>query len=451
MPMETFFWLFLVFCIGLLLRIHFRLKNKIFGNDVWYHLHIIKHLKKYGKLPEKIDNFTIKTSFAQPSIFYYLFSWIPKKDLLKVGQFFCPVLDSLTIFLVYFVGQTVINPAGGLIAATIYAFSPTNIFESLPFTSRTLGVTFFGLTIYSMYFAPTNEILFGLSILFVALTLNTSKFATQALFLFTVIFSFLQLTGIYLIILSLGTALAILVSKGYYLKVLNNHIEMLKFWKNNISERWKQKGIERNLINLSKTALNPWVIIPFIAFAFYGQLNFWIIGSLTAIVLCILTSFDKLAFLGDNFRYLTFGSFFISIASAEFFAGYETLSPAFFVFCVFSISIHVYLQRWLKRRSHDSIFGKEALSAFDFIKKLKGNMLCIPTSISYVTMYFTNKKVVYCDNDWKLCPDLFPKLKGNLKSIIKKRKVKYILKEKSQKIKVPGKVLFKNKRFEIYG
>ena len=212
-----------------------RFFNKYFGVDVWTRLLEIDQVKKaHHKIPGRITKgFIIDGFFDYPPVFPFIFSFFPKDFLLKKQGFIAPFFDAIQNVVVFFIAMQIThNPAVAFLSQAIYGLTPIISIENSYLTPRSLGYLLFTLSFYPLLVFHTThqpQLLF-VSIFFTILLFLTHRFALQA-FLFTaVFFAIYDKSAIYIFVPIIGFLGAILVTKGYYLRVAKGHLSNIYFW-----------------------------------------------------------------------------------------------------------------------------------------------------------------------------------------------------------------------------
>src|SRR3989344_4496295 len=219
-----------------------RFINKYFGVDVWTRLIETDHVRKNNhKMPGKITKgFIINGFFDYPPLFPFLLSFIPKKTLEQFQGFVAPFFDAihcLVVFLISFqlTGKLEIS----LLSQFIYMLTPLIVLENSYLTPRSFGYLNFTLALYPLliYSVSPKLIYLLIGFIFSVVIFLSHRFATQSFLFAILLFSFLDQTLFYMFIFTLSLLTAILVTKGYYLKVLKGHLYNIYFWIKNYNYR----------------------------------------------------------------------------------------------------------------------------------------------------------------------------------------------------------------------
>jgi len=455
--------------LGFFLQSYPRFFNKYFGVDVWTRLLEIDQVKKaHHKIPGRITKgFIIDGFFDYPPVFPFIFSFFPKDFLLKKQGFIAPFFDAIQNVVVFFIAMQIThNPAVAFLSQAIYGLTPIISIENSYLTPRSLGYLLFTLSFYPLLVFHTThqpQLLF-VSIFFTILLFLTHRFALQA-FLFTaVFFAIYDKSAIYIFVPIIGFLGAILVTKGYYLRVAKGHLSNIYFWVINYQDRFshqiygrknKQKsdwvgkiyGLLSTFSPVFLFGLNIWLFSGFVYFYLIYFTNFSIIKTpvLVSMSVWILSLYVLAAIvlkvkwlipIGEGQRYLEMCTVPSSILSAVLFFFFYN---RFGIIVVFVLSlmlienllliITIQIKGIIKDKNRS--LTQNIIEAYSYINKLSGTprIMCIPHQITTMTVYHTKADIlVNADNPRLLkLSDFFPVVKKPIEEIIKKYSLDYIL------------------------
>jgi hypothetical protein len=468
--------------IGFLLQTYTRLFNKNFGVDVWTRLLETDHVRKAGhKMPGNIGGqFIVEGHFDYPPVFPFLLSFFNRRTIEKYQGLVAPFFDSLNNLLVFWVAYYFTNNIFlSILAQAIYTFTPVMVLENSSLTPRSLGYLMFNLSFLSLLMTvlSSNYIFLILAFIFSTLLFLSHRFAMQSLFFISIFFTFWQHTPIYLGVFSLSLILAILVTKGYYLKVLIGHLYNIYFWIPNRDfrfahqirgpEKWtgKKDFVELVYFMLSKfaplsmIATNPWIIGAILVFAVSYFPNFFPLGIAIPVYIFIFTIWvvvfyiigipilmlPQLRCIGEGYRYLEMAALPASvIASWLFFQIQATpysLVANLFYFGIFigNLGLIIYAHKKIISDRNRSV-TVDMQNAFNFLNKHPKvfRVLCIPHQNTTNLIYHTKHQVFVNANNAGLIPIsvVYPIIKWPLTDTIEKYDLNLIfLKESFAKIK----------------
>lgn len=441
-----------------------RFLNRNCGVDVWTHLLYLKEFKKKNRIPEKIEgNFLIPGKYDYPPMFILILSRFPFKIVEKFEFLFSPFFDSIHVLLIFWVSYYITNSLLiSLITQALYIVTPIIIVENSSATPRSLGYTLLTLTFVSIFFYQNN---LGLSFLIASIIAGTfiflsHRFTAQGFLFFSITFSIIFRSPIYIFIFALSFLIALIVSDGFYLTVLRGHIGNLIFWYKNIKYRFyhqikgelKAKNHKDFVFRIYNEFLkfppfilaitNPWTMIIFPLLLFYlpkepilFKLFIWV--SVSYVLSLITLWIPRLRFLGEGQRYLELSAFPAALLSANFLINivpfnYRAYSAFLYILiALLSILTIIVIQRKAIIKDQLRSLTPDLLRMFDYLEKLKNKpaLLCLPHQITTNTIYHTGSPV-FVNADYKdinKISDVYPYLKKPIRSILKQHKLDAIL------------------------
>lgn len=450
--------------IAFFFEIYPRLINKKIGVDIWTHLLYLKEYKKQRGIPNYIsDGFIIPGGYDYPPMFITLLSKFSIRIVEKYEFLFSPFFDFIHLVAIFFITYVITGDlAMSLLTQVLYSLTPIIILENSSATPRSLGYLLFTLLFFSIfnYTNTGSELFLLLAFLFGSLILLTHRFTTQGFLIYSIVFSLVELDPIYVGIF-LGSFLgAIIISRGFYLKVLAGHIGNLKFWYKNIEFRFfhQIKGdykshkssdfvfkIYNQFINIPPVVLtvtNPWILFVFLSMLFYLPLDallqrllLWIMISY---VLALVTIWiKKLRFLGEGQRYLELSAFPSALLAARFILEYQVDNFSFSIYGlaaivgISSLVTIIVIQRKAIIKDRLRTLIPELEDMYLYIKKMKKKprILCIPHQITTNTIFHTGAEVFVNANyrDIEKISEAYPFFRVPIKRFMKKHKLDLIL------------------------
>lgn len=466
--------------IGFILQTYIRIFNKSFGVDVWTRLLETDHVRNAGhKIPGKISGqFIVEGYFDYPPIFPFLLSFFKKKTIEKIQGLVAPFFDSLNNLLIFWVAYYFTNDFRiGLSAQAVYTFIPLVVLENSSLTPRSLGYLNFNLAfISSLIFTQTHSPIFLLSsIIFTALIFLTHRFAMQSLLFVSLFFSVYKQDFFFIGVFLLGAILALLITNGYYIRVLKGHLYNIYFWIPNRAYRFvhqvrravdsgeKKDFVEIVYVVLSKfapisiLAANLWVVVAFVivSIQFFGPIFLntkipdfiqiftnWILFFYFLGIPILMVVY--LRCIGEGHRYLEMVTLPTSIVASWLF--FQLIYTQYFILAILiysglfivGISLIAYSHRKIILDRNRSI-TPQMEDAFNFLnsKKIIYRILCIPHQNTTNVLYHTKHKVFVNANNQGLMEVscVYPVIKWPLTDTIKKYNLNLIfLKESFAKI-----------------
>ena len=414
-----------IIALAIYLRCRVGFKKKI-GQDTWVHLLIADIIRKKKRLPNKTEYFIYEGPYGYPPLLHILLALIPRKIAERFAWLFSAIVESIQIIFLFFFSLYITGePTVAILASFVYAISPIMISESHSLNTRPLGSLIFTLAIVPIILYPIYDNLYfaTIGVFFGILLLHTHKLATQALFFTLIGFALIERNPVYLLIEVCIFGGAIILSGGWYLKrILPEHIAILDFWRIHIKDDYysreehlykgedtesKNQPLIALLIKKLKKVIGPsyWMFFVMFSLLFLGfnlstievKLIEWMLIIFSCFILFDYVPFLK--FLGEGHRYLEYG-----MVPAVFLAASIVVSSisnifvaAIFLFCILLSLRTIYASQRSEARGYDRIALNPALKEiYEYVKKSKKEgVMCIPYNLSFMTAYFTRKKVFY--------------------------------------------------------
>lgn len=463
---------FLFLCIPLIsffLQSYPRFFNKYFGVDVWTRLLEIDHVKKAKhRIPQKITKgFIIDGYFDYPIVFPWIFSFFDKRFLLKMQGFVSPFFDILQNILVYFIAyQLTENIIIALLSQLVYMLIPIIPIENSYLTPRSLGYFMFTLSFYPlmMFHINHNYTYLFAGFVFSIILFLTHRFALQSLLFISLFFAFVDKSPIYLLSFLFAFFGAVILTKGYYIRVAKGHLYNIYFWVKNYHYRFahqiygnikpkKQDWVSKIYPLLSALspiliiATNSWILAGFLYFVIYlnktpgfsmniifYKMSLWIIFFY--VIGSIILKVKRLIPIGEGQRYLEMASVPASILSAIiiYYGYFQWGIPILFLFLLIAVGnlvtiLSLQIKGIIKDKNRS--LTKELATMYRYINKLPGRprILCIPHQITTMTVYNTKAYVfVNADNPGLMkIQDVYPILKKSIKQLQKEYNLDYVL------------------------
>lgn len=457
--------------LSLLLQSYPRLLKRSFGVDVWTRLLEVDAVRQnHHRIPKKlIDNqFIIGGYFDYPPIFPILLSYIPKNMLYKIEGFIAPIFDFLQIWIVFFIAYFLTQDlTTSLVAQLLYAVTPIIALENSYLTPRSLGYLNFTLATVPLVFYHFNPIwqFLVIGLVFSTLIFLTHRFATQSFLFASVFLTFYLHTPVFMEVFLASLVLAIVLTRGYYLRVLKGHLSNIYFWVQNVDYRFAHQirgntklqkksdwvaQIYQFLQVFSPVAvfgLNPWALSGFAIFIlpyFVPSLFFFpILQALAALILffyffgVLVLKIKYLMPIGEGQRYMEMTTVPSSVLSAIILFSLQNYVPntvlwigvTFAVIACLVVIVMIQVNGVLKDKNRS--LSNELHATFNYINAQPKilRIVCIPHQNTTVTIFHTSAQVlVNVDNPGLLkTMDVYPILKLTLHQLQKKYKLTHAL------------------------
>jgi len=454
---------FVIPFIAIIFESYPRFINRTFGVDIWTHLLYLNEFKRQKGIPSIIKGgFIVPGEYDYPPAFITILSRFPVSLVERFEFLFSPVFDSIHILLLYIIVYIFSNNVVlAILAQCIYVLTPIIIIENSSATPRSLGYLLFSIVQLNLYmFFSTGQLMYAATSFLAGTCIFLShRFTTQGFLFFSIIFSVLYHTPVPIIIFIFSFIGAVLLSKGFYLKVLVGHLGNLKFWRDVIEYRYAHQVKGNNGASNSKDAIlrlynqflkfppfvlaitNPWVLTSFLILfiskptSFEGYFLVWVGISYALSVLTL--AIKPLRFLGEGQRYLELSAFPAAFLSAEFIM--RTIKIHWGVYAVLLYSIFavgafatiIVIQRKAIILDRMRTLTPELREMFSYLSgvRTKPKLLCIPHQITTNTIYHTGCQV-FVNADYtniEKISDVYPFIRLPIRTIMKKYNLTRIL------------------------
>lgn len=455
---------FIIPAIAFVFEAYPRFLNRSCGVDVWTHLLYLKEFKKKNRIPNEISgNFLVSGQYDYPPAFILILSRFPFRLVEKYEFLFSPFFDSIHLVLIFFLTFAIThNLYFALVVQFIYTVSPIIIIENSSATPRSLGYTLFTITFMSAfaYHGSGNLFFIFLSVVSGVLIFLSHRFTSQGFLFFSIGFSVIFLSPIYIGIFVLSLALTIIFSGRLYLRVLKGHIGNLIFWYKNIKYRFYHQ-IKGQLTTEKHTDFvfrvynqflkfppfillitNPWSSIWFY-FMFFGlpmddismKFVWWI--TISYILALVTIWIPKLRFLGEGQRYLELSAFPAAFLSTKVFfdwvviKGNNLVGLIYIIIAGLCLLTIIVIQRKAIIKDTLRSLTPDLLKMFGYLKglKKKPRLLVFPQQITTNTIYHTGCSV-YVNADYahiQKISEVYPYLKTPIKNVMYKNMLDLVL------------------------
>jgi hypothetical protein len=294
-----------------------------------------------------------------------------------------------------------------VVSAFITTFNLSTFENTVMFTPRPLGLLFYSLLVYVTLLFPSG-LLSTLAITILVMLVNLShKFATQAMIFGLLPYVFIFSRFDLFLSIALGFLLSILVSKGFYLKILREHYNWLYFYIG-VFRGARARGIPNRSIHKLGAVLsrNLWYLLIVVLMAVYSiskngslfsndltaKASFW---AFMPVITALIMSTPALSFLGEGYRYVQYGVVPVGIVSSLLFESSNLYIWLAFFACFFMTFLELYIY---KRRLHESrlLVNPSDTSAYSCLGNHEsGNVLVFPRIRTLEVNYLAKLQVVH--------------------------------------------------------
>ena len=462
------FEVLVIFLIGIFLRLipHYFTPYGS-GVDHWFWKAYIEKYRRNGIFPPVLPQFILEEHQWYPPLFPLLISRLPHTVFDRYSHLIAAGIDMLRmLFVMAFVFYLTGRPTPTLGAGVVYALTPILISYNSQLNPRGLGALFLDIVIVLLILLIWQAAPWWLWIavaLFSGLILLTHKMTTQLFWFLCFAAGTLSRDWRLLLLIPVSIVTAVMLSKGFYFKILRAHWDIVSFWNRNW--RWLSahpvlespvygtagyetptkyyrsgfKGFFRRMLYL--IGFNPWAW-SLLAAAYWmyhpgtrlTPEDIWMIRWLAAILLFIvLTTFIPLMrCLGNGYLYLYNSSFPAALVAGMIWGGLkhdtvvDLILAGTFIFCVIGIAIYFLTLLKSKTLKVDHSMNK-ALERLRYLDP--GIVVCFPQHWHDVVSYKSDKYVLFGGHGYgfRLLEFIFPRLARPIGEVMKQYNVKYLL------------------------
>jgi len=460
--------------LSFVLQVWPRLKNRYFGIDTWRHLLLADYVRKHHKIPEILEEHYIQSSGnpGYPPMIYLILSIFPKKFTERYQFIFAPIFDALQNFLIFIFAYSITHNIMTAVSAQVIAMlTPIAVIEASNLSTRTLSYLFFTLSFLPLILFSATHIYIWLFISFVMLAVLflTHKFGIQAYFISCLGFSILEITPFYILFFLITFSFMYLCLGKIYRPILREHLLILGFWKNHISNRFVHqfRGEEKpaqikDFVNrayliafknpyIYLLASNPWIamLLSLLVLLYFRslyvistvtnsvilvKLEIWVLVLITAGI--VMLSVKPLRFLGEGNRYLEYCILPISLVLASYFPSlvntYRTQFIIPIIFFLVALLIYIiFIQTKVVLNDKMRSITPAMWECIKFLNKFgtKARVAIFPLQLGDALTYFIRGKILTTYNNEGLAniQDIYPTLKLPLNKLVKKYDLNFIL------------------------
>jgi hypothetical protein len=492
----AFGYLLPVLVVVFFVRVAFRLKHpKSRGKDVWFHLHASQEIRNNGhRIPKSLGGFIIETPFDYPPLLHYYLSILSRDRREKLEPYFGSIVDTVQAFALFLLTLVLSGKYEiAFLSGMLFAFFPILVKADarvLFLSPRPFGELLVSLSIISSLFFVSfgNPVDLLISTVLLSFVFLSSKFGAQVVFFLYPVLAVVLLSPYLLLVLLGGLGLAVLISKGHYIKVLAGHVRHTAFWKVLVTRHTMTKqysGLGKALSESREGGLSlrqvasrllknqvifalvhtPLLFVLLLTVlvqpdvilndTFLFSMFVWVV---TSFVVALLISIGPLRFLGEGSRYLEYSTIPLCalVAITLFEINNSYLLILLSLVFVYSIVL-IWVNFGVSRRYFVEMPGDpaDAEEMFQSMKEIPNSLvLCIPVSACFSLAYRTSHKSLYWGGNIPPKPfssadfdfifgDKFPFPKKDIGSIVSRFGITHVLVEK-RSLDAPPEELYPN-------
>jgi hypothetical protein len=380
-----------MFILSVIIRSYLLVRYKWVGSDSFYNFIVAKEIRKNKSLPNTIKIFKIPEEYDYPPFLHILLSFFDDKFYQKL-QYLSPICDLIIGIIILYISFILFNIDIAIIATSIYFFTPMSFDISYSLTARTFGNLFLVIAISSLiiFFIHGIYIAIIISIIFSILVLITHRLTTQSLVFCLIIFSIGLHSVIPIFIIIVSIIFSMVVTKGFYLKVIKGHFDFVKVLGSRLFNPKSRSELHNILPSPVEIIFNmPIIILLPVLFLTICQNNirYFDIWGISLVILSFIWIF------GQGIRHLSNSIPAFAICIAVWTVQSEQIIISILIIFISLLFLLIKIYRMEKFRFLGNIITKDMLSAFEYIKTNKQDndlLLCLPLNFSYSAAYFTD-------------------------------------------------------------
>jgi hypothetical protein len=235
--------------LALYLRLRVFIGTRPGGVDTWYYLASAEAIRRQNRLPISLPQYLLHDrTESYPPIFPLFLAALPQRWLRRYFWLVSPLIDTAHLLLLYVLSYRLTDSvlAAG-VAGLIYAVTPQLISETRNLNGRAFAsllqtVAMLVLLrsllpepgITARLFGPSETGLWFVAVVLIALLYNTHTSTTIAFLVSTLALTVVYSEPRFVLAGILGLPAAIVLSGGYYLRVIMNHVHAARFWARNV-------------------------------------------------------------------------------------------------------------------------------------------------------------------------------------------------------------------------
>jgi len=363
--------------------------------DTWWFLIEARKLRKGNfKLFSKYREERPEWENDYPPMFQYLLAIVPDEYIDCVIRYAVPFLDAFTASLLFSLTAFITNSLEyGMFGVIVYFSAPMIFQQNFCLCVRPLTILIISI-IYILSRSFSIPSFWGISLL-VSIILLLHKFATQVV-IFTSV-SYLVIGRFdYMLSVVVGFLMSMLISRGYYLKVLRAHVNRLRSSDLKQFAESRAKNPLKRIVAL--TIYCPWLIFFIISLfslnwnIFSSLLVYDVAWILTLTVLSVVANFSILRVIGEGWRYLGYLVFPMSFYTISTIVYSSIFRLIYWLIACLGLAISYYYSQRLLQGHQKYLVSKKDIGKFKKISTIEGKtVIAYPSEFTYIIAYYGDK------------------------------------------------------------
>ena len=436
------------------------------GVDHWYWKAYIEKYRRNGEFPPALPQFVLEEHQWYPPLFPLLVARLPDFIFERYSYLIATGIDILRMLFVmasvfFLTGRTTSTLAAG----AVYALTPILVSYNVQLNPRGLGALFLDIVIVLLILLIWHAApwwLWLLVALLSGLILLTHKMTTQLFWFICLMAGIVSADWRLMLLIPISIITALMLSGGFYIKVLRHHWDVVTFWNRNwrwlsahpvlespiygvpgyeTPTKYFRSGLTGSFRRMQYlVGFNPWAwSLLAAAFWAYGAgshltpEDLWTIRWLAIVLLfVVLTTFvPAMRCIGNGYLYVYNSSFPAALVVGMIWGGnkhdavFNVILAATFVLCIVGIAFYLMTLQKSKTLRIDPSMNR----ALERLRDLPtGIVMCFPQHWHDVVSYKSNKDVLFGAHGYgfKLLEHIFPRLTKPISHVIARHNVKYL-------------------------
>jgi hypothetical protein len=459
--------------LALYLRLRIFIGARPGGVDTWYYLASAEAIRRQKRLPISLPQYLLhEDRESYPAVFPVFLALLSPGWLRSYFWLLSPAIDAVHLLLLYLLSFRLTDSvlAAGT-AGLIYAVTPQLISETRNLNGRAFASLLQTVAMLTLLrsvipaYGPTASIigagdngLWFVAIILIGLLYNTHTSTTIALLVAVTVLTIAFGEPRFLLAGVLGLPVAIVISGGYYLRVIANHVHAARFWVRNVQyTRAHQvddspifgtrgqptraaQGLYRSRLSVGLRVLgeNPFIlamlVTPIPNNVWAAHMYWWAVAILGW---ALLTTFGgPFRILGPGFHYMKTSIFPTAYALAVAVniqeGAVSVVGLGLLVSIIASFAALAYFYRVMARREteHTAQTPPDLADAARHLRGLPGTrVLVLPSMYADFIAYNAGKSVVWGGHsgDLRKFEEFYPVLRRPLEHFVDKYQVDYLL------------------------
>ncbi|HEX8968277.1 MAG TPA: hypothetical protein VF937_10370 [Chloroflexota bacterium] len=463
--------------LALYLRLRIFIGKRPGGVDTWYYLASAEAIRRQKRLPISLPQYLLHDRYeSYPAVFPLFLALLPRVWLRRNFWLVSPIIDCVHLLLLYLLSFRLTDSvlAAGL-AGLIYAVTPQLISETRNLNGRafaSLLQTVCMLVLLRSIIPSTGPTagllgrgengLWFASVVLIGVLYNTHTSTTIAFLVSVATLTVVSGDPRFVLAGALGLPVAIIISGGYYLRVIGNHLHAAGFWLRNVrltrahqvhdspvlghrvgsdsSSRGLYRGGVRARLALVARLFgeNPFILamlVTPIPVSDWGTDMYW--WAVAILGWSVLTTFGgPLRIFGPGIHYMKASIFPSAYALAVTVNVQEGALSAVGLALVLSLIgsfvalAYFYRVMATRQTEHTAQTPPDLTQAADFLRGLPGKaVLVLPTMYADFVSYNAQKAVVWGGHSGNLLrfEEFFPVIRKPFKYFLDSYHVDYVL------------------------